>query len=58
MNVNLYVDDKLDICDVLEGHPLAIDRQKFFLREAQQCKFQPVPRSRVSRKGNVLTETF
>ncbi len=36
MNVNLYVDDNLDICDALEGHPLAIDRQKFFLQEAQQ----------------------
>ena len=58
MNVNLYVDDKLDICDALEGHPLVIDRQGAFLQEAQQCKFQPVPRSRVSRKGNVLTETF
>ena len=36
MNVNLYVDDKLDICDALEGHPLVIDRQGAFLQEAQQ----------------------
>ena len=36
MNVNLYADDNLDIYGVLNDHPLAIDRQGAFLREAQR----------------------
>ena len=35
MNVNLYADDNLDIYRILKSHPLAIDRQGAFLREAQ-----------------------
>ena len=36
MNVNLYADDNLGIYGILDDHPLAIDRQGAFLREAQR----------------------
>ena len=36
MNVYLYADDNLDIYRSLKFHPLAIDRQGAFLREAQR----------------------
>ena len=36
MNVILYADDNLDIYGVLDDHPLAIDRQGVFLREAKR----------------------